>query len=57
MTLISAGGRLAIPHGCPPAVYAVMRHCWATAAEDRAKSVLRFIEGFPGLRHPMLKKN
>lgn len=35
MQLVTNGGRLGSPPGCPPAIYKIMADCWNPTPEDR----------------------
>lgn len=35
MQLVTGGGRLDAPPGCPPAIYAIMAECWSPTPDDR----------------------
>lgn len=35
MQLVTNGGRLGTPPGCPPVIYKIMADCWNPTPEDR----------------------
>lgn len=35
MTLVTNGGRLGMPPGCPSVIYKIMADCWNPTPEDR----------------------
>lgn len=35
MQLVTGGGRLDAPPGCPPAIYKIMAECWNPAPDER----------------------
>lgn len=39
MQLVTGGGRLDSPQGCPPALYRIMSECWASSSTDRPNFV------------------